>query len=173
VSRWLGWLGSWYEQHGDKLRFLVLGVWNSAFSYLLFLGGLAVLGDPLSALAGSDIRVLALLGRNYYLVIQWITWSVAVIQSTATIKYAVFRSPGRFWPQVRRSYLVYLPTQGLSTVLLWLMVRVLQLTPAIGQLVTIVIAAVFSYLGHKYFTFASPREVAEILEHEEAPSEPR
>ena len=42
--------------------------------------------------------------------------------------------------------------------------KVLGLHPAIGQLVTVAFTTVFSYLGHKYFTFRQP---AARLESEE------
>lgn len=153
-----------YHRHGDKLRFLVVGLWNAIFSYGLFLLALEVLSEPLGAFAGSEVRWLSQVGQHYYLVVQWFTWVPAVVQSTATMKYIAFRSGGRLWPQVGRAYLVYLPAQGLSTLLLWLTVRVLRMTPEIGQLVTIVFTVVFSYVGHKYFTFGLPLVTAGALE---------
>jgi len=57
---------------------------------------------------------------------------------------------------------VYLPAQGISSLLLWLAVQVLHLAPAVGQLLTIAFATVFSYIGHKYFTFRIPLETGEV-----------
>jgi len=137
-----------YAEHGEKLRFLVVGVWNTAFSVLLF------------------NALLLLVGPAHYLVVFWAVWVVAVVQSTATMKYLAFRSGGDFWRQTGRAYLIYLPAQGLSTFLLWFGVTVLRLSPQLSQLITIFATTIFSYLGHKYFTFRVPLEVGEVLDEE-------
>ena len=55
-----------------------------------------------------------------------------------------------------------MPAQGLSTLLLWLAVQVIGLTPALGALAAIFVTTIFSYIGHKYFTFKVPLEVGEV-----------
>ncbi len=133
-----------YDVHGEKLRYLVVGGWNTLFSVLLF-----------------NAMVL-LFGRELYLVWFWASWVIAVVQSTAMMKYVVFRRPGHLWRQVGRAYFIYLPAQGLSTVILWAAVQLVHLHVAIGQLIAIGVTTVFSYIGHKYFTFRLPLEVAEV-----------
>lgn len=137
-------LGDLYARHGEKLRFLVVGAWNTLFSVALF-----------------NI-LLRVVGHEYYLILFWVVWVFAVVQSTATMKYFAFHSKGGFWPQVGRAYFIYLPAQGLSTFLLWLAVTVFHLTPQMAQIITIFFTTIFSYLGHKYFTFRVPIEVAEL-----------
>jgi hypothetical protein len=153
-------LGKLNERHGEKLRYLVVGVWNTALGYVVFLVALKYLGPPLQELSGPGLA--GWISRYYYLVVQWAVWVVLVVNSTVTMKYFAFRSKGHLLHQIGRAYLVYLPAQGLSSAILWLTVKVLGLSPAIGQLVTIVFATVFSYLGHKYFTFRVPLEVGEV-----------
>ena len=155
-----GAIGRVYDRHGEKLRYLVVGVWNTALSYVVFLLALKYLGPSLQALTGSGIADW--IARYYYLVLQWAVWVLMVVNSTVMMKYFAFRSEGRLLHQIGRAYLVYLPAQGISTVILWLTVKVLSLSPAIGQLITVVIATVFSYIGHKYFTFRIPLEVGEV-----------
>ncbi len=131
-------------QHAEKIRFLVVGVWNTIFSVLLY------------------NLLLLVFGHEDYLLLFWASWVVAVVQSTATMKYFAFRSGGHFWRQAGRAYLIYLPAQALSTVLLWVGVTVLHLSPPVAQLITIFFTTIFSYLGHKYFTFRVPLEVGEV-----------
>ncbi len=150
-----------YDRHGEKLRYLLVGVWNTALSYVAFLLALKYLGPPLQALSGSP-GLLGWIGHYYYLVLQWAVWVVMVVNSTVTMKYFAFRSKGHLLHEIGRAYLVYLPAQGISTALLWFTVKAVGLSPAVGQFVTIVIATVFSYLGHKYFTFRVPLEVGEV-----------
>jgi putative flippase GtrA len=136
-----------YDIHGEKLRYLVVGGWNTLFSIVLF------------------NATLFIFGHQYYLVLFWVTWVIAVVQSTVTMKLLVFRRPGNLWRQVGRAYFIYLPAQGLSTVILWAAVQLANLHASIGQLLAIAVTTVFSYLGHKYFTFRLPISVVE------APSE--
>ena len=135
-----------YEKHGEKLRFFIVGVFNTLFTVLLF-----------------NLLLIAV-GHQYYLVLFWVVWVFAVILSTATMKYFAFRSKGRFWHQAGRAYFIYLPAQGLNTVLLWLAVTIAHLSPQLAQLVTIFVSTIFSYVGHKYFTFRVPLEVGEVAD---------
>ena len=155
-------LGGIYGRHGEKLRYLLVGLGNTALGYGLFILLLAALGSRLHALESSPLPPVSLMGRDYYVVIQWIVWVVFVPVSTLTMKYFAFRSKGHWLHQIGRAYFVYIPAQGMSSLLLWLTVQVAHLSPQVGQLLTIVFATVFSYLGHKYFTFKTPLVVGEV-----------
>jgi putative flippase GtrA len=135
---------AFYDVHGEKLRFLVVGMWNTLFNVLLY-----------------NLILLAF-GHSLYLVWFWVAWSIAVIQSTVTMKYFAFRRKGPLLPQIGRAYLIYLPAQGLSTAIMWLAVSVMHIVPPVAQLITIGVTTVFSYIGHKYFTFRTPLEVGEV-----------
>lgn len=161
-----------FRGHGEKIRYLIVGVWNTAFGYALFVLLLAVVGPSVQALSTSSNQLVALIGRNYYLVAQWLGWLVAVPQSTATMRFFVFGSSGRLLPQIGRAYFIYLPAQALSSVILWLTVRVLHMSPPLGALITILVTTVFSYIGHKYFTFRVPLEVGEVYEPDAIGFEP-
>ena len=142
----------------------MVGGANTLASYALFAALLFLLEPVLALLSGimgaSD--VLTVVTRyavaHYYVVAQWAAWVLAVPISTFTMKHFVFRRPGAFFPQLCRSYLVYLPTQLAATGLIILFVTVLGLHPLIGQAATIAITTVVSYIGHKHFTFKQPRE---------------
>ena len=155
-------LAELYDVHGEKLRYLVVGVCNTAVSYALFLALLAVVGPPLQTLSGSSAGLLAQIGHGYYVVVQWIGWVLMVPVSTTTMKYFAFRSKGKLFHQVGRAYLIYLPAQGLSSLILWLTVRVAGFSPPVGQLMAIVVTTIFSYIGHKYFTFRVPLDTGEV-----------
>ena len=157
-------LAALYEAHGEKIRYLAVGGWNTAFGYGLFLVLLAWLGAPIHSWSASSAPVLSLAGQNYYLVVQWLGWIVAVPQSTLTMKHFVFKREGSVFPQVGRAFLIYLPAQGLSSLILWAAVSVLHLVPQVGALVAILVTTIFSYVGHKYFTFRAPLEVGVVPE---------
>jgi len=147
---------------GEKPRFLVVGAVNTLLGYLLFLALLATLGVWLQSLSDSASSIVTAVADHYYLVVQWVGWAAGVPVSATTMRYFVFRSKGRWLHQVGRAYLVYLPAQAISSVLLWLTVRVLGLTPQVGVVVVVAITTVATYLAHKYFTFRVPLEVGEV-----------
>jgi len=151
-----------YDVHGEKLRFLVVGVANTAVGYGVFAAMWALVGVPLKANADSPVALVALLGSYSYIITQWLAWFVSVPISTTTMKYFAFRSKGNWAHQVFRAYFVYLPAQGIATGVLWFTVDILHVPVLLGQLITIFITVVFSYLGHKYFTFRAPLEVGEV-----------
>jgi putative flippase GtrA len=152
-----------WKAHGEKVRYLVVGMFNTAVGYVVFLIALATVGRWAGGLASSPVQALSVVGRKSYLVAQLASWAVMVPISTSMFKFFVFRTPGKWLHQVARAYLVYLPAQGISMVLLWLSVQILHLRPEIGQLLTIAFATVFSYIGHKYFTFRVPLDTAEVV----------
>lgn len=155
-----------WELHGEKVRYLAVGVWNTIFSYLLFLLLLETLGPTIRTLESSQFALVQWVGQQYYLVVGWIGWIVGVPQSTLTMKYLVFRSKGNVLREVGKAFFIYLPSQGIGTVVLWFSVRVLHMSPPIGALATILITTVFSYIGHKYFTFRTPLEIGEIVDQQ-------
>lgn len=142
----------YYDRHGDKLRFLVVGAFNTAFGYALFLVMLEVF-EALVAIPGANATLPGVIVANYYLLAQWSAWILSVPVGTMTLKYLVFRSPGRLGSQVGRAYLIYMPGLALSSITLWFAVQVIGLSPQLGQLIAIAVTVVFSYTGHKYFTF--------------------
>lgn len=146
-----------YSAHGEKIRFLVVGAWNTVFSYLLFAALLYLLGPALRGLSDSSSPVLAWVGAHWYLAVQWLSWIVAVPQSTLTLKYFVFRSRGHMGHEIGRAFFIYLPMQALSSLSLWFFVSIVGMHPLPGQFVTIGLSAVLSYLGHKHFTFRGDR----------------
>lgn len=147
---------------GEKLRYLVVGAFNTLMSYLLFLVLLASFGAWIQTFSGSASQLASFLGDHYYLAVQWAGWVLAVPPCTLMMKRFVFRSRGPRLHQIGRAYLVYLPAQGLAFVLLWLMVEVIHLTPQVGVIVVVAVTTVLTYIAHKYFTFQVPLEVGEI-----------
>jgi len=146
----------------ERVRYLFVGGWNTAFGYGVFVASLAVLGPPIQSLERSAVPAVALIGHDYYLLINLLVWFVAVPQSVITMKYLAFRRGGRLLPQIGRAFVIYLPAQGLGMAILWMTVQLLHFSPPIGALVTIGVTTIFSYLGHKYFTFRTPLEVGEV-----------
>ena len=133
-----------YAAHGEKLRYVVVGVWNTLFNGALF------------------ALIVRLFGHELYLVWFWVAWTVSVVQSTATMRFFVFHGTGNLARQVGRAYFIYLPAQGLSTLILWAGVQFAHLPVPIAWIGAMFVTTICSYFGHKYFTFRVPLEVGEV-----------
>ena len=168
-----------YDRHEGKLRYLVAGVWNTIFGVALYNVLLWLLQPAVHSLAANPNAVLAFLGRNDYNTIFWLGWVLAVPQATLAMKYFAFRTPGHTLSEIGKAYFVYLPAQLVSSGIIWLTVEHLHLSPRVAQIFAIAFSTIFSYLGHKYFTFrgASVMEsveteaIVEALVEDDGPGE--
>ena len=139
----------------EGVRYLAVGALNTVVGYSVFAVSVLLFSAPLAAVTGWPDRVVAI-------TIQWSVWAVAVVYSTLMMKYLVFRSQGNALHELGRGYLVYLPLQLMSSGLLWgSMTALATLVPALssqartllGQAVSVLVATIFGYIAHKYFTF--------------------
>ncbi len=124
----------WFE-FPQKLRFLLVGGFNTVFSYLLFAFLVAVLLMPYKAA----------------LVINYI---IMVNVSILTMRYYVFRSFGNFRKEYCKAWGVYVTTLLLNYAAMYLMVDVYKMNELIAQAVYTVLITVFIYFMHKYVSFA-------------------
>lgn len=135
-----------YRRHGEKLRFLVVGAWNT----LLGLAVLWVLDhtvpyDPQSILQKELVLLAA--------------WAISVTQNFFTFKLLVFRTRGNWGREYLKTYLTYIATFAVQSVLTITISEVFNLSVFWANLPTTVVIMVLSYLGHKYFTFRTPAGV--------------
>lgn len=153
------WLATGYARHGEKLRFLVVGGWNTVFSY----GMLWILDSMLH-------NVL------HYTLIMTLNWVIGVTHNLFTFKLLVFRTKGHWIREYLRSYVVYTGSYVLNLGIVAAIMELLRpsdLPVAIGGFALVVpklmiaafpalaVVTVISYLGHKYFTYGRPRREAD------------
>ena len=138
--------------HGDKLLFLVVGGVNTVFSLALYAVFIAVIdrvAPTQPAWLQADIAAVA-------------TWLIAVTFSWGMFKLFVFRTRGTNWvAEWARSYLVYLPSLVMNVGALTALVGLLHINKIVAQLIWAVFMAVYSYFGHKWFTFGTPKGTPE------------
>jgi putative flippase GtrA len=146
--------------HEEKLRFLVVGVWNVIFSMLslLVLERLIPYG-PGSALAASIGGVGA---KQVVLVVNWV---ISVSQNMVTFKLLVFRTKGHWLREYARMYVTYTGTFIVESVMVQVISAVAGWSLFWARVPALVVVTVLSYFGNKYFTFRTTEDrIAEDLE---------
>lgn len=119
-----------------ELRFLVVGAWNTAFGYLIFVGIYWLLA-----------------ARLHYLAIATTAHFIAVTQSFASQRRLVFEASGPWLPQYLRFNAANLAALAGSLGLLFVLVERIGLHVLVSQALTTAVAVAASYLLHKHYSF--------------------
>ncbi|MHB1136901.1 MAG: GtrA family protein [Coriobacteriia bacterium] len=137
-----------YDRHGEKLRFLVVGGWNTLFSVaILWVLDQLIPYDPQSILQKELVLVAS--------------WVISVTQNFFTFKLLVFRTKGNWLREYAKMYMIYAVTFVVQSVLMQLISYVFGLSVFWANLPTILVVTIMSYVGHKYFTFRESDSVFE------------
>ncbi|MCX7971077.1 MAG: GtrA family protein [Negativicutes bacterium] len=127
---------AYYRLHRKKFRYLLVGFWNTVFSYLLFAAFFAWLGDRL----------------HYQLIVVAVN-VIAITNNYIAYKVFVFRTRGNYWREYLRFYAVYGLGIGLNLLLLPLLLSFTPLNAYAAQAVVTVIIIIVGYIGHNRFSF--------------------
>ncbi len=127
--------------HGNqKLRFLVVGGWNTAVGYVVFVA-----------------LYLLLHARLPYLVIGAAAHAIAIANAFVAQRWLVFRSRGAWRVEFVRFFAAQLFVLGSGLAALWLLVSQAGLSPLPAQAIVAVGTVVVSYYAHRHFSFAADR----------------
>ena len=134
---------------GQVIRFLIVGAWNTLFSYALF----ALLTYLLIPLIPSDYLAAMTAGA--------LGTVVCITVSFVCHKLFVFRTRGNFLKEYLRSYVVYGSTSLIGFVLLPVLMAALKTlgvprstVPYLAGAILTAGTVVVSFFGHKRYTFA-------------------
>jgi putative flippase GtrA len=126
--------------HGSrKLRFLIVGGWNTVFGYLCF-------------------YVLYLLAADYlhYLIIAIIAHFLAVTQSYVMQRRLVFRSGAPVANEFLRFNASHVGTLLFGLLAMYLLVETAALSPLVAQAMVILTSVILSYVLHSRLSFGTP-----------------
>lgn len=127
----------WFKIN-QKIRFLLVGGFNTVFAYGVFVG--------LYQLAGLNYN-LALITQYF------ITVNVSIF----TMRYYVFQSHGNLKAEYVKAGSVYVGMYFFNAFALNFFVIVLNLGPVIGQALYLVVSTIITYVLHKYFSFRNKK----------------
>lgn len=127
----------WFKIN-QKIRFLLVGGFNTVFAYGVFVG------------------LYQLVGLNYNLAL--ITqYFITVNVSIFTMRYYVFQSHGNLKAEYVKAGSVYVGMYFFNAFALNFFVIVLNLGPVIGQALYLVVSTIITYILHKYFSFRNKK----------------
>lgn len=129
-----------YRKHNAEIhrvaRYLIIGGWNTLFG----IGIYTILYELLHT-------------RANYLVLMIPANILAITNAYFGYKLFVFKTRGNYLREYLRCYVVYGGGIALSFVLMYLLVSILKLHPILAQFPCVLISIIFSYFGHKRFSF--------------------
>ena len=119
----------------DKIRFLLVGGYNAAFSYIIF------------AIAVHFI------GHQYYQICVALQWIISSVFSFTTQKLFVFCTKGNWLKEYIKCCTTWVISYCCNALILEVIVRYITKNVYIGQFVSILLASVVTYILFKYFAF--------------------
>jgi len=119
----------------SRIRYLAVAGLNTVVGFTIFMGALAVVGDS-----------------RYWLALL-ISHAIATTLAFVLYRRLVFGVEGQVLRDYLRFQLVYLGALPLNALLLYALVERLGLDPLSSQAICLVVKALTSYLGHKFFSF--------------------
>lgn len=134
----------YWPRHRDKVLYLVVGAWNTLFTYGCF--------SLLYYLVHKHVPSWGILAVSYV---------ISSIMGFLTMRYLVFAPVTHPLIEYLRYQAVYAPLLIVNLVVLPLALRYSKLNAYIIQALFAVFAVIVSYLGNKYFTFRKPRRAGE------------
>ena len=129
-------LNLWFK-FPEKIRFLLVGGWNTVFAVTLF-------------------SLILELFQNYKIALV-ISHIISVFHTFINLRFFVFRAnlkhDKNFWKEYFKVNIVYLFYFIFNFAFLWFFVEFLNIKPIISQIIITCLLLVFSYFSNKHFTF--------------------
>lgn len=119
----------------DKIRFLLVGGYNAAFSYIIYAISIHFLGEA-----------------HYQLCVA-LQWAISSIFSFINQKIFVFCTKGNWIKEYLKCCTTWVVSYFLNAVILELIVKYVSKNVYIDQLVSIFIVSIVTYVLFKYFAF--------------------
>jgi len=137
------WKQLWHD-HQVKIRFFIIGVWNTIFGYLLYIS--------------LDYLFTFVFQKRYlaYMTAAIISNIIATISAFLFHKHITFKSTVKgigVLIEFIKFYSTYTVTNILGLVLLPVFVEVFKIDPKIAGALLIPVVAIVSYFGHSRFSF--------------------
>lgn len=125
-----------YKRHEEKLKFLIIGGWNTLFGYLIFIAFYYFLNKII-----------------HYLILLVISYIVSITNAYLSYKFFVFKTKGNYIRGYLRFYLVYGVAFLVNIALMPLFVEFIGVNPIIAQGIILFFTVSIGYISHKNYSF--------------------
>ena len=122
--------------HNEKIRYILIGAFNTFFGYSIFAALWMLWGQSL-----------------HYVVILALSHAIAVTNAFFGYRILVFRKTGGAWKDFVRFNMVYLGAFIFNILALPILIEVVNLHPLVAQALLVIVTVVASYLLHRRFSF--------------------
>ena len=120
-----------YRRHEEKVKFLIVGSWNTLFGFIAFV--------VIDHLLGEIIHYVLTLTLSYIL---------AITNAYFCYKFFVFKTKGNYLREYFKFYIVYGAVFIVNIMLLPIFVEIFQVNVLISQAVIVLFTVLISYSGH-------------------------
>ena len=128
----------------QKMRFLLVGGFNTVFAYLV----LNLFNILFSLLLKDTLSPVAI--ANFALIIQYI---LTINVSFITMRYYVFQSHGNWRKEWLKAWSVYIFLYLINAPILTFMMAVLGWSTWLAQGLYLIFSTIITFLLHKYYSF--------------------
>lgn len=129
-----------YNKYQEKINYLLVGGWNTVVGY------------------GGFVLLYHLFGTQVHYLVIWLASNIlAITNAYIGYKAFVFKTRGNYLREYLRVYAVYGGSMGLNLIYLPVCVEAFKIAPPVAQAGWLLINFIFSYLGHKHFSFSTAR----------------
>ena len=129
-------MSSGQEKNEVLSRYLVAGLWNTAFGYGVFAGLIAWHSNHI-----------------HYLLIAGVSNVLAISNAYVVHKFFVFRTRGNYLKEYLRYWLVYGAAAVIGMLGLAILVAGLSVNIYLAQIGVVCGQVIFSFIGHRRFSF--------------------
>lgn len=126
-----------YAEKSFAVRYLIIGLYNTAIGYLIFF----LINHYLGNFA-------------HYLIILGVSFLFSLTHAFIGQRFVVFRSNEPWIKEYLRFFLVNISGMVGNVILLTIFVEI-GFELLLSQAISVLIVAIFSYFGHRYFSFKS------------------
>lgn len=117
----------------QKLRFLLVGGYNTVFSYALY-------------------ALFIYIGITAQLAL-FLSFLLSSINSYITQKFYVFNTKGNYLSEYVKCLFTWFGSYLINAILLETLMRLMHLNPYLAEFIALVLITVYSYIALKYFAF--------------------
>ncbi len=119
----------------DKIRFFLVGGFNAVFSYIIF------------------TIALYLIGQEHYQICVALQWIISSVFSFVNQKIFVFCTKGHWIQEYFKCCTTWIVSYACNALILELFVRFISKNVFIGQIFSILMASIVTYILFKHFAF--------------------